>query len=105
MPLKVDQRNGDLVVGLNGAEIRFHKPVAYQDLTGQLVHSRNAGGRKFIEAHYVLGAKNQVGIRLSAYDQTQPLVIDPVVWYSSYLGGSGGDQAFGIAVDGAGMST
>lgn len=101
MPLKVDQRSGDLVVGLSGAEIRFHKPVAYQDLPAGSAGSK-LGGRKFIDAHYVLAAKHEVGIRLSAYDQTQPLVIDPVVWYSSYLGGSGGDQAAGIAVDSAG---
>ncbi len=101
MPLKVDQRNGDLVVGLSGEEIRFHKPVAYQDLPAGSAGSK-LGGRKFIEAHYVLEAKHRVGIRLSVYDQTRPLVIDPVMWYSSYLGGSGIDQAGGLAVDGSG---
>ena len=58
--------------------------------------------RKFIDARYVLEAKNQVGIRLSAYDATRPLVIDPVIWYSSHLGGSSTDQAAAIAVDSAG---
>lgn len=94
-------RNGDLVVELNGGEIRFHKPVAYQDVAVSFAQSK-AQDRKFIAAAYVLKSKNQVGIRLESYDATQPLVIDPVVWYSTYLGGSNNDQASGIAVDGAG---
>jgi hypothetical protein len=94
-------RNGDLVVKLNGGEIRFHRPIAYQDENSGTGAS-HPEGRKFIDAGYVLEAKNQVGIRLSGYDTTKPLVIDPVMWYSSYLGGSGPDQAAGIAVDSAG---
>jgi hypothetical protein len=94
-------RNGDLVVRLNRQEIRFHKPVAYQDAAASMGASPPEG-RKFIDAGYVLEAKNQVGIRLSSYDKTRPLVIDPVMWYSSYLGGSGPDQAASIAVDSAG---
>ena len=99
-PLKIDH-DGNLLVGLNGEEIRFQKPIAYQDITVTSPQSKT-GSRKFIEAHYVLRSKNQVGIRLSTYDAALPLVIDPVVWYSSYLGGSSSDQASGIAVDGAG---
>src|SRR5205807_2002714 len=33
------------------------------------------------------------------YDTSRPLIIDPVLAYSTYLGGSGGDQGAGIAVD------
>jgi hypothetical protein len=93
--------NGDLVVKLNGGEIRFHKPVAYQDVAVNSAQSK-IQERKFIAASYVLKSKNQVGIRLESYDATQPLVIDPVVWYSSYVGGSAIDQASAIAVDDAG---
>jgi hypothetical protein len=94
-------RNGDLVVELSGGEIRFHKPVAYQDAAVSSPQSK-IQDRKFVDAQYVLKSENQVGIRLGSYDATQPLVIDPVVWYSSYLGGSSNDQASGITVDGAG---
>ncbi|MGB7554274.1 MAG: SBBP repeat-containing protein [Candidatus Korobacteraceae bacterium] len=99
VPLQIT-RNGDLVVGLNGQEIRFHQPVAYQDVPVKTSQSKSE--RKFINARYVLEAKNQVGIRLSAYDATRPLVIDPVIWYSTHLGGSSTDQAAAIAVDSAG---
>ncbi len=98
--LRID-RNGDLVVEVNDGEIRFHKPVAYQDVAVGSAQS-TIKDRKFVAAHYVLKSRNQVGIRLESYDATQPLVIDPAVWYSSYLGGSAIDQASGIAVDDAG---
>jgi hypothetical protein len=93
--------NGDLVVEVDGGEIRFHKPLAYQDAAAGSSQSK-IRDRKFVAASYVLKSKNQVGIRLGSYDASQPLVIDPVVWYSSYLGGSSLDQASGIAVDAAG---
>ena len=38
----------------------------------------------------------------SAYDPTRPLIIDPVVVYSTYLGGTGADSGWDIAVDTAG---
>ena len=88
-------RNGDLVLELNGGEIRFHEPVAYQNVAVSSSQSK-IQNRQFVAARYVLKSKNQVGIRLGSYDATQPLVIDPVVWYSSYLGGSSRDQASGI---------
>src|SRR5208282_352383 len=45
---------------------------------------------------------NQVGFQLGRYDHSQPLVIDPVVVYSTYLGGTGDDFGTGIAVDSSG---
>jgi hypothetical protein len=47
-------------------------------------------------------AATPVTFALADYDPTQPLVIDPVLSYSTYLGGTGDDYAFGIAVDLAG---
>ena len=43
-----------------------------------------------------------IGFQVAHYDASKPLVIDPVLVYSTYLGGSGDDQADGIAVDSAG---
>jgi beta-propeller repeat-containing protein len=43
-----------------------------------------------------------VGFAVAAYDSTKPLIIDPVLVYSTYLGGSGSDTGGGIAVDAAG---
>src|SRR2546426_1112502 len=50
----------------------------------------------------VLYHHDQVGVWVAAYDTNKPLVIDPTLAYSTYLGGDSLDEGFGIAVDGAG---
>jgi hypothetical protein len=88
--------NGDLVLRARGAdEVRFHKPVVYQMQSA-------AGGRKLVEGHYVKKGAHEVGFALAAYDVTKSLIIDPILTYSTYLGGSGDDYGNGIAVDTAG---
>jgi hypothetical protein len=99
--------NSDLLVRFNGGEVRFHKPVVYQDVEARLSRQPDGGvkpslQRRYPEGRYVLVADNQITFQVAAYDRTKPLIIDPVLTYSSYLGGSGPDQAAGIAVDGAG---
>jgi Beta-propeller repeat len=77
---------GDLVAELDGQEMRLHKPLVYQP------EKRNSKlSRHNIEGNYVLTGDNQVGFRVSAYDPQKALVIDPVLKYSTYLGGSGDD--------------
>ncbi len=111
-PLRINSA-GDLVVPLPGGDVQFHKPVVYQEpLTvdrSQLTVShenRNPANpkskiqnRKFIEGHYTLDAQNLVHFQLGPYDHNRPLVIDPVLLYATYIGGSGGDIGYGIAVD------
>ena len=84
--------NGDLMLDVNGAELRQKLPVAYQE---------HEGKRIAVPARYRLLAGDMVGITVADYDRTQPLVIDPVLAlaYSTYLGGSMLDQSNGIAVD------
>jgi hypothetical protein len=98
-PLRIN-RNGDLLVSLHGSEIRLHKPTAYQLSKGRATTDGN--DQQLIDAHYVLRPNGQVGIRLGPYDTTRALVIDPVLDYSSRLGGTNGQVTAAIAVDGAG---
>src|SRR5947209_2822509 len=84
---------GDLVLRADGGEVRLRKPVVYQELSGQ---------RAVIPTRYVLTAERQVSFEVAAYDATKPLIIDPVLAYSTYLGGSNSDGGSGIAVDAAG---
>src|SRR5438445_292445 len=84
---------GDLVLRADGSEVSLRKPFVYQEREGQ---------RAVIPTRYVLKAERQVSFDVAAYDATKPLIIDPVLAYSTYLGGSGGDQGFGVAVDAAG---
>ena len=95
----------------------MHKPVVYQEqstvdssqFTVQNVKrilrdnpKSKIQNRKYLEGRYVLAASNQVRFALGPYDKTKPLVIDPVLSYSTYLGGSLQDASLGIAVDSSG---
>jgi beta-propeller repeat-containing protein len=90
--MHVDQA-GDLVLLAKGEEIRLRKPIAYQE---------QGGTRHEVAVKYVLRGGQQVRFQLGPYDIGKPLVIDPVLSYSSYLGGSGADEANSLAVDTAG---
>ena len=89
--LEVNQQN--LVLHTNVGSVQLHKPVVYQEIEGK---------RREIASHYVLKGTNQVGFSMAAYDHKQPLIVDPVLSYSTYLGGSNYDEGNGIAVDRAG---
>jgi hypothetical protein len=79
---------------MDAGEIRWHKPVVYQE---------KGGAKQEIAAHYAMKGGNRVGFEVADYDPRRPLFIDPLV-YSTYLGGSGGDNGYGIAVDSSGNS-
>ncbi len=82
--------NGDLVLSAAGKDdVRLHKPVAYQQVGEE---------KQFVAANYVLNGKDDVEFAIGNYDQTRPLIVDPILAYSTYLGGSGIDVANAIAV-------
>ncbi|MEO6726923.1 MAG: SBBP repeat-containing protein [Blastocatellia bacterium] len=85
--------DGDLLLAISSRQLRMHKPVVYQETVGE---------RREISAEFAIDDDNTVGFRLGEYDVNQPLVIDPVVDYSTYFGGSGSDIGYGIAVDSQG---
>lgn len=87
--LEVDN-HGELVLQVGGDEIRQRKPLIYQEVDGV---------RQEIAGRYELKDKDKVSFQIAAYDVSRPLVIDPLLVYSSYLGGSSDDRGFGIAVD------
>jgi hypothetical protein len=95
-PLRVAE-NGDLVVGTEGSEVVFRQPVVYQPTMDSGQRTRD-----IVEGKYVIRAGQQVTFDIASYDKTRPLVIDPTLVYSTYLGGSNDDEAAAIAVDAAG---
>ncbi|HEV2491575.1 MAG TPA: SBBP repeat-containing protein [Terriglobia bacterium] len=101
--LGIDAR-GDLVIATRGGSVRFHKPVVYQLAAAESSNrSSNIANRQSVKGRYVLKGKHEVGFELAAYDPSRPLVIDPVLSYSTYLGGtSGADYGQAIALDPAG---
>jgi len=109
--LRVDG-NGDLVVGTNGGEVIFHKPLVYQPGARHEPRTKNQERRakneeprttkkEVIDGNYVL-KESQVTFEIARYDKTRPLVIDPALVYSTYLGGSSFDLGQVIAVDASG---
>jgi hypothetical protein len=100
-PLHVNA-TGDLVVGTDYGEVIFHKPVIYQPATYNELRTTNGGGRDLVEGQYVLRGNNRIAFRLSDYDRRRPVVIDPVLAYSTFLGGSDADVGIGIAIGASG---
>lgn len=90
--MRVDT-SGDLLLHAQDGELRLQRPKVYQE---------SGGVRQEITGKYVLTADYHVGLQLAAYDTTRTLVIDPVVSYATYLGGSSRDEGNSIAVDSAG---
>jgi hypothetical protein len=86
---------GDLLLSSGGEQTRFHAPQIYQE---------SGGARQEIRGRYVLLGRNQVAFRISQYDPTKTLTIDPVLTFSTYLGGSRPDRAYGVAADSAGCA-
>src|SRR3989441_5704862 len=102
------EAGGELILQTAGGELRLHKPRVYQELNG--VRQEVAGGYVLLAETQDLGLQtpdprlqtHQVGFAVAAYDSSRPLVIDPVLAYSTYLGGNDDDWGRSIAVDAAG---
>jgi hypothetical protein len=87
-------RNGELVLQIGGEQVRQHRPVIYQEENGE---------RLVVAGNYTFKSSREVGFEVGAYDESRPLVIDPVLLYSTYLGGSNSSEiANDIAIDAAG---
>ena len=85
--------DGELVVGTIWGEVVEQHPVIYQ-----LEDNR----RVFLEGEYSLLGENTFGFNFGDYNPSLPVVIDPVLTFSSYLGGSDKDCGRGITVDESG---
>ena len=93
--------NGDLLLVVPGGknvpdgELRFHRPVVYQKIGSM---------RQPVTGSYKLSSANRVTFVVANYDRRRALVIDPLLVYSTYLGGSLTNYGYAIAVDSAGSA-
>jgi len=94
--LKVTE-DGGLEVAFKDGKIIEKKPVIYQEIGGR---------RVAVEGSYrLLGKKDgafEYGFDVASYDHSKKLVIDPVLVYSTYWGGSFFDYGYSIDVDNSG---
>ena len=96
--VRVEDASGDLLVQVSASsegdetvELRELAPVAWQTVADQ---------RLPVTVRYDIGGDGTIGFALpSGYDRNQPLTIDPVLFFSTYLGGSGDDVGQSIALD------
>ena len=86
---------GNLIVTSGGEETTHAAPVVYQ---------QQETGRVSVAGKYVVRGTNEVGFEVSNYDRSKPLVIDPVLIYSTYLGGDASDLGFAVAADANGQA-
>ena len=84
--------DGNLVLRTDGGDVVQEAPLSYQEMDG---------ARAIIPSRFVLDG-DAVGFQHGPYDTTRPLVIDPVLSYSTYLGGTGSDPGAAIDVDSQG---
>ncbi len=95
--VKIDEKSGDLLLETALGTIRQHKPFAYQEIDGE---------RREVAAIYSIEnpkTKDQrpktITFKLADYDKSKELVIDPILAYSTYLGGDRTDYGTDITVD------
>jgi hypothetical protein len=69
----------DLVISTAAGEVRMRRPLAYQEDA--------QGNRQIVAAGYSLRGTHGAAISVGKYDKGRPSVIDPILEYSTYLGG------------------
>ena len=75
--------------------VRQQRPFVYQEVGGR---------RREVASAYKLAGDKRVSFEVGAYDRGLPLVIDPVLLYSTFLGGNGDESGMGVAVDASGAA-
>ena len=86
---------GALLVAVGGRTLREDAPVIFQ-VRGER--------KQAVSGSFDVRADGAVGFIVGEYDRTLPLIIDPVLTYSTLLGGSGQDTATAVAVDATGAA-
>jgi hypothetical protein len=84
---------GNIVIRAGTGSVQLEKPHVYQQRNGERIE---------VAGNYVVSSDRRVRFSVGNYDRTEPLVIDPILNYSIFLGGSADDIGFGIAIDGKG---
>lgn len=90
--MRID-RAGQLVIGRGDHVLTFERPQAWQE---------TATGAIPVDASFVKRGPHSVGFRVFKYDASQPLIIDPVLSFATYLDGTSGDNITDVATDPSG---
>jgi hypothetical protein len=88
----LELKDGSLLIGAQDGSVELEAPRLYQEIDGR---------RQRVEGEFVLRAQNRVGFAVGSYDHSRELVIDPILNFSTYFGGSGDEHNTSVAVDGS----
>lgn len=87
--LRLNSR-GDVVLSVPGGQVELQKPVIYQEVKGQ---------RREVPGSFVIADNHRITFSVPNYDRKEPLILDPVLNYSTLVGGALDDDAVAIGVD------
>ncbi len=83
---------GALIIKGEGGSVRLGAPRVYQEISGR---------QQPVEGRFVLRGAKRAGFAIGAYDHSRELIIDPILSFSTYFGGSGDEHSTSITVDGS----
>jgi len=89
---KLELKDGSLVIHGDSASVQLEAPIMYQEINGR---------KQSVEGAFVLRAENRVGFAVGAYDHSRELIIDPILNFSTFFGGSGDEHHTSVTVDGS----
>jgi len=88
---KIELSDRALVIQTADGSVRLNAPGIYQEIAGE---------KRAVEGRFVLRGANRAGFEIASYDRSRELIIDPILSFSTYFGGSGDEHATFVAVDG-----
>jgi hypothetical protein len=100
---RIDDK-GNLVIETEFGEMKHKKPISYQIIKTQKQKGTKTRSKNIkVMVNFKKNGKNTFKFEVGEYDKKYDLIIDPVfLTHSTYLGGSGDDRGYGIAVDSSG---
>ena len=90
---QVQLEDGALLIRTEQGSVSLQAPRVYQEIAGE---------RRPVDGKFVLRGANRAGFAIGSYDHSRELIIDPILTFSTYFGGTGDERATSVAVDGAG---
>ena len=88
---RLELRDGVLVIHTEENSVQLAAPRVYQEVNGR---------EQPVNSRFVLRGKNRAGFAIGSYDRSRELIIDPVLTFSTYFGGTGNEESTFVAVDG-----
>ena len=88
----LELNDGGLIIRTGNGSVKLEAPRVYQEI---------ASNRQPVEANFVLRGSNRAGFAIGSYDRSRELIIDPILTFSTYFGGSGVEASTSVAVDGS----